>query len=143
MTGLGSEDGEGLDGNVPEDPERRYTEEHGPYELGVNEDGRGGRGSEGSQPSRNEGIRKEGQREYREQVVPECVQGAAVQKLVQGSQCATAGAVVAGQAEEGTDRIVARFPGVEDIKHSGRAKGHEARDYIDGPLGESVSANRL
>ena len=143
MKGLGSEDGEGLDGNVPQDPEGGYTEDHGPYELGVNEDGCGGRGSEGSQSSRNEGIRKEGQREYREQIVPECVQGAAVEKLVQGPQCAAARAVVAGQAEKGTDRIVARFPGVEDIKHSGSAKGHEARDYIDGPLGESVSANRL
>ena len=109
----------------------------------MNEDGCGGRGPEGPQPTCNEGIRKEGQREYREQIVPECVQGAAVEKLVQGSQCATAGAVVPGQAEEGTDGVVARFPGVEDIKHSGRAKGHEARDYIDGPLGESVSANRL
>ena len=100
----------------------------------MNKDGRGRRGPESSQPTCNEGIRKEGQREYREWVVPECVQGAAVEKLVQGPQCATAGAVVAGQAEEGTDGVVARFTGVEDVKQGGSGKGQEGRDYIDGPL---------
>ena len=50
----------------------------------------------------------------------------------------TAGAVVAGQAEEWTDGVVARLPGVEDVQHSGSAKGQEACGYIDGPLGEYV-----
>ena len=74
---------------------------------------------------------------------PSAFKRAAVEKLVQGSQCAAAGAVVAGQAEEGTDGIVARLPGVEDVQHSGSAKGQEACGYIDGPLGEYVPANRL
>ena len=81
----------------------------------MNKDGRGRRGPEGSQPTCNEGIRKERQREYREWVVPECVQRAAVEKLVHGSQTAAAGAVVAGQAQEWTDGVVARLPGVEDV----------------------------
>ena len=100
----------------------------------MNKDERGRRSPEGSQPTCNEGIRKERQREYREWVVPECVQRAAVEKLVHGPQAAATGAVVAGQAQEWTDGVVARLPGVKDVKHSGRAKGHEGHDYIDGPL---------
>ena len=92
----------------------------------MNKDGRGRRGPECSQSTCNEGIRKERQREYRERIVPECVQRAAVEKLVQGSQAAAARAMVAGQAQEWTDGVVARLPGVKDVKHRGRAKGHEA-----------------
>ena len=51
-----------------------------------------------------------------------------------GPQAAAAGAVVTSQAQEGTDRVVARLPGVEDVKQGGSGKGQEGRDYIDGPL---------
>ena len=66
-----------------------------------------------------------------------------MKKLVHGPQAAAAGAVVAGQAQEWTDGVVARLPGVKDVKHSGRAKSHEACDCIDSPCGKSVPSNRL
>ena len=125
-------------GNVSQDPEGRYAEEHGPYKPGVNKDGRGRRGPEGSQPTCNEGIRKERQRENREWVVPERIQRAAVEKLVHGPQAAAAGAVVAGQAQEGTDGVVARLPGVEDVQNRRSAEDQEARDCIDAPCRKSV-----
>ena len=59
-----------------------------------------------------------------------------MKKLVHGPQAAATGAVVAGQAQEWTDGVVARLPGVKDVEQggSGTEGCKRATTSIDGPL---------